>query len=141
MVLVTLIGDSHARIGNRFYYNGPSEECKECRLRNVCFNLEPGSLYEIVQLRDTRHDCILREGPVRVVVVEKVPFGAAVPKKLAMEGSMITFESQKCGHIGCPNYRYCCPANITDGDKRTITDVVENLDCPIGENIVRVKME
>ena len=73
--------------------------------------------------------------------VEKVPFSAAVPKKLAMEGSMITFESQKCGHIGCPNHRFCCPPNIGDGDKRTITDVVENLDCPVGENMVRVKME
>lgn len=141
MVLVTLIGDSHARIGNRFYYMGPTEECKDCRLKNVCFNLEQGSLYEIVQLRDTRHDCALREDQVRVVVVEKVPFSAAVTKKLAIDGSVITFESQDCDNIGCPNHKYCRPANVADGEKRSIVDVVEPLECPKGESLVRVKLE
>ncbi|MBO6084619.1 MAG: UPF0179 family protein [Candidatus Methanomethylophilaceae archaeon] len=141
MVLVTLIGDSHAHIGNRFYYMGPNDECKECRLKNVCLNLETGSLYEIVQLRDTEHECTLRESNVRVVVVEKVAFQAAVPKKLAMDGSMITFESRKCDNLGCPNKRFCDPSNLTDGDKRSITEVLEKLECPKGENLVRVKME
>ena len=141
MVLVTLIGDTQARIGNRVYYMGPNDECRDCRLKNVCFNLDAGSLYEIVQLRDARHDCILREGQVRVVVVEKVPFQAAVPKKQAIDGSMITFEAKDCGQIGCPNRKFCCPANIADGEKRSITQVIENLDCPIGEQMVRVKME
>ena len=141
MVLVTLIGDSHARIGNRFYYMGPTEECRDCRLKNVCFNLDQGALYEIVQLRDTRHECTLREGDVRVVVVEKVPFSVAVPKKLAIDGSVITFEPQSCDNIGCPNWKYCCPANVAEGEKHSITSVVENLDCPRGETLVRVKME
>ena len=142
MVLVTLIGDSHARIGNRFYYLGPTEECKECRLRNVCFNLDPGSLYEIVQMRDTWHDCLLREdGKVRVVVVEKVPFMAAVPKKQAIDGAAITFEPRACDNLGCPNRRYCCPVNAKEGEKRSITKVIENMDCPKGETLVLVKME
>ena len=141
MVLVTLIGDAHAHIGNRFYYLGPNDECRDCRLKNVCFNLDAGSLYEIVQLRDARHDCALREDQVRVVVVEKVPFQAAVPKKQAIDGSMITFESKACGRLDCPNWKFCNPANIADGEKHSITQVVENLDCPIGETLVRVKME
>ena len=136
-----MIGDPHAHIGNRFYYMGPNDECKECRLKNVCFNLEAGSLYEIVQLRDTHHECALREGDVRVVVVEKVPFSAAVPKKQAIDGSMITFEPKDCGNLGCPNRKFCNPPNIAVGEKRSITEVVENLDCPLGEALVRVKME
>lgn len=141
MVLVTLIGEPHAHIGNRFYYMGPNDECKDCRLKNVCFNLDPGAMYEIVQLRDTEHECELREGSVRVVVVEKVPFQAAIPKKLAIDGSMITFEPRDCPQMGCPNRKFCCPINIAEGEKHAITEVIENLDCPIGETLVRVKME
>ncbi|MBP5685825.1 MAG: UPF0179 family protein, partial [Candidatus Methanomethylophilaceae archaeon] len=62
-------------------------------------------------------------------------------KKLAMDGSMITFESRKCDNLGCPNKRFCDPSNLTDGDKRSITEVLEKLECPKGENLVRVKME
>ena len=142
MVLITLIGDSNARIGNRFYYMGPTEECKDCRIRNVCFNLEQGALYEIVQMRDTWHDCQLREGEkVRVVEVEKVDFMASVPKKQAIDGSMITFEPRQCDMLSCSNRRFCCPSNVKEGEKHSITRVVENLDCPLGESLVLVKME
>ncbi len=140
MVLVTLVGDSQARIGNRFYFVGPSTECKECKLRNVCFNLEPGSLYEVTGLRDTRHECVVHESEVRVVEVEKKPFRAAVPKKLAIDGSMITFESRRCDNMGCENRRLCCPWNVRDGDKLSVTDVMEDLDCPNGESLTMVRL-
>ncbi len=140
MVLVTLVGDSQARLGNRFYFVGPSTECKECRLRNVCFNLEPGALYEITGLRDTRHECALHESEVRVVEVEKKAFRAAVPKKSAIDGSMITFEARKCDNIGCENYQLCRPWNVKDGDKLSVTDVQEDLECQKGESLTLVKL-
>ena len=144
MVLVTLIGDAHAHIGNRFYYLGPNDECRDCRLKNVCFNLDAGSLYEIVQLRDARHDCALREDQVRVVVVEKVPFQAAVPKKLAIDGSMITFESKACGRLDCKRWGgHCMFVYLTlDRGDKIITPVFQQnptgvpymgfMDIPIG---------
>ena len=140
MVLITLIGDVQARIGNRFYFMGPMTECKECRLRGVCFNLEPGSLYEVVALRDTKHDCPIHEGLVRVVEVEKKPIPAAVSHKFAIDGSTITFESKRCGNPGCENRVYCVPISIKDGTKLKITDIVGDLECPLGENIVLVKL-
>lgn len=141
MVTVTLIGERHARIGNRFYYMGPTEECRDCRMKNICFNLEQGALYEIVQLRDTIHECSLREDNVRVVVVEKVAFQGAVPKKQAIDGSRITFESRKCDNLGCENRRYCVPPNAKDGEKYAITKVIGDLKCPCGEALVHVKLE
>ena len=93
MGLVTIVGETQARIGNRFYFMGPLTDCKECKLRNVCFNMEHGSLYEVIGLRDTVHDCAIRESKVRVVEVEKKPFRAAIPKKQAM-GSSVTFEAR-----------------------------------------------
>ncbi len=141
MVLVTLVADSEARIGNRFYYNGPSTECKECKLRNVCFNLEAGSLYEVTGLRDTKHECILAEMPVRVVEVEKRAFLAIIPKKLAFEGSKITFEARDCDEIGCENWKFCHPQNTKDGEKYSIINIIETIDCPLGDSLKLVKLE
>lgn len=140
MKLVTIVGESQARIGNRFYFVGPLTECKECKLRNVCFNMEVGALYEIVDLRDTVHDCAIRESKVRVVEVEKKAFRAAVTKKQAM-GSSITFESRNCPNIGCENHQFCCPPNTKDGDRFSIVDDISDIKCPIGEQLRLVKLE
>ncbi|MDR0791509.1 MAG: UPF0179 family protein [Methanomassiliicoccaceae archaeon] len=140
MVLITLIGETQARIGNRFHFVGPLTECKECRLRGVCFNLEPGSLYEVVGLRDTIHECPIHEGSVRVVEVERKPTNAAVPRKQAIDGSTITFECRKCKNLGCENRIYCVPVCVKDGTKLRITNVIGDLECPEGDEVVLVKL-
>ena len=140
MGLVTIVGETQARIGNRFYFVGPLTECKECKLRNVCFNMEAGSLYEVIGIRDTIHDCALRESKVRVVEVEKKPFRAAISKKQAM-GSSVSFEARKCKNIGCENYQFCRPSNAKDGDRFSIVDDVSDIKCPIGEQLRLVKLE
>jgi len=140
-MLLTLIGETQARIGNRFYFMGPLTECKECRLRGVCFNMEPGSLYEIVALRDTVHDCPVHEGSVRVVEVERKPVLAVVPKKFAIDGSTVTFESRRCDNLGCENRIYCIPIGVKNGAKLRITDIVGDIECANGEDIILVKLE
>lgn len=140
MVLITLVGDSQADIGNRFYFMGPLTECKECRLRGICFNLEPSSLYEVVALRDTLHDCPVHEGSVRVVEVERRPIPAAVPAKHAIDGSTVTFESRRCDKLDCANRIYCVPVSIKDGTKLRISDVAGELECPNGEDVVLVML-
>ena len=140
MVLITLIGEAQARIGNRFYYLGSLTECKDCKLKGVCFNLEPGHLYEVKTLRDAMHDCEIHESKVRAVEVIKVPVSVAVPGKKAIDGSTITFETVKCDMIGCENYSYCHPAGIKDGMKMTIADVVGDVNCMINEKMVLVKL-
>lgn len=140
MVMITLIGETEARIGNRFYFIGPQTDCKECRLRSVCFNLEIGRLYEITSLRETHHDCEMHEGGVRVVEVEKKPISVCVPHKLAIDGSMITFESAKCESICCENWFLCHPIGIRNGEKLPIVDVSEDVDCQIKERLTIVKL-
>ncbi|MFA6805530.1 MAG: UPF0179 family protein [Candidatus Methanomethylophilaceae archaeon] len=140
MVLITLVGEPTATPGSRFYYLGPLTDCKECKLRNVCFNLEQGSLYEITKIREQKHECALREEPVSVVEVEKVAVSACLPKKQAIDGSMITYQPPKCGNIGCENYTKCFPTGSEDGRKYSITEVGGNAECPEGEKMVFVKM-
>ena len=140
MVFITLVGEEQAKVGNRFYFMGPQTDCKECRLRGVCFNLEPGRQYEITSLRDTKHDCEVHEGGVRVVEVEKKPTLACVSKKLAIEGSLITFEDSDCARMGCEHWQHCHPVGMKAGDKLTVTDMVGKVDCPEGIDLSLVKL-
>lgn len=141
MVLITLIGEDQARIGNRFYFMGSQTSCRECRLKGVCFNLEQGRMYEITSIRDTKHECELHDGGVRAVEVVKKPILACISKKLAMEGSVITYEESDCGRMGCDNWQYCHPVGIKTGDKVTVSDIVGKTDCQTNNNMVIAKLQ
>jgi len=130
MVLVTLIGERQVKEGNEFVYTGPLSECKDCRLKGVCFNLEEGKRYRISSVRRLHHSCRVHEDGVRVVEVEVVPVDAAVSMKSAVEGSTVTLEFPKCGEIGCEHYRLCHPLGLKDRQKATIIEVKEKVKCP-----------
>ncbi len=136
MAAITLISGSQAKVGHRFYYVGPQLECKECKLKAVCFNLEQGSQYEITALRDQTHECSLNEDMVRVVEVQKVPQRTAVPKKTAIEGSVMTFQEVECGRMDCSNFRICHPASMENGRKYSVIKIEGSVDCLIKENLV-----
>ncbi len=137
MVLLTLIGKEQAKPGARFLYTGPlsEPECKECRLRGVCFNLESGNSYVINELRDAEHPCEIFEGGVRVVEVEKTSTAASVSRKAAIEGSTITFEPIDCDNVACASYRLCQPLALEPGMKLRIEKIEGEIECEKGESL------
>lgn len=136
MALITLLSEPQARTGGEFYFLGPITECKDCRLKGVCFNLEPGSRYRVVEVRSQRHACPECEGEVVAVEVEKVPTPAAIPKKGAMDGVTITYTESKCDRVGCPNYNLCHATGKREGQKYMVTRLGGDLECPVGERMV-----
>ncbi len=141
MALITLLGKSGAVEGKEFFFVGPLTECKDCRLKGVCFNLEPGSKYRVVNTRAQEHECHEYDGDSVVAVeVEKIPTQAAVSKKMAIEGSVITYQESKCENLGCPNYFLCHAVGKKEGMKYSITTVRGDLECPIGEKMVSVDL-
>jgi hypothetical protein len=140
MVLVTLIGERQVKEGNEFVYTGPLSECKDCRLKGVCFNLEEGKRYRISSVRMLHHTCRVHEDGVRVVEVETVPVDAVVSVKSAVEGSTVTLEFPKCGEIGCEHYRLCHPLGLKDRQKATIIEVKKKVNCPQKRPLKRVKL-
>jgi uncharacterized protein (UPF0179 family) len=132
MVLVTVVGELQCRKGLEFVFGGPLAECRDCKVRNVCFHLEEGRIYRVTAARDVHHECKVHEGGVRVVEVEKVPTRTAIEKSAAVEGSLITFEESDCDWIGCENFRVCRPAGASEGMKFRVISVGEVLDCPRG---------
>ena len=141
MVIITLIGEHQAREGVEFVYCGPLTECRECRLKAVCFNLDPGCSYRIKAIREVKHDCRIHEDGVRVVEVDKVPVRCAVGSKFAIEGSTITMGEMKCGNMGCEKYRLCHPTGVTKNSKWRVASVHGDVTCPNNHKMIEVDLE
>ena len=141
MVLVTVVGERQCKKGFEFVFGGPLAECRDCKVRNVCFHLEPNRRYMVTEVRDVHHECKIHEEGVRVVEVEKLPTRTALSSKAAVEGSMITFEETNCQHIGCPNYRLCKPVGASEGMRFRIVSVEDDIDCLKGKSLKAVKLD
>jgi len=141
MVLVTVVGERQCKKGFEFVFGGPLAECRECKVKNVCFHLEPNRLYRVTEVREVHHDCKVHEEGVRVVEVEKLPTKCALQAMAAVEGSMITFEETDCDAIGCPNFRLCGPAGAAEGMRFRIASVKEEIECPRGKHLRAVLLD
>ncbi len=141
MSLITLLGKSQAEVGKEFYFLGPLNDCRDCKLKGVCFNLEPGSRYRVVEVRPQTHACHeFIDDEVTAAVVEKISTPAAIPKKQAIDGSMITYQESKCQYLGCENYWLCHAPGKTEGSKYSVKSVIGDMKCPKGDKMVRVDL-
>jgi len=138
MPLVTLIGEKLAKKENEFTYLGPNNECRNCKLKTVCFNLKPGRKYKITSVRDKRHNCNVHEGTAAVVEVHEMPILTAIDKKLSNE-SKIKIENNGCKSIGCINYELCSVTLQKDKEYKIIK-VYGSIDCPIGHDLQKAEL-
>ena len=138
MPLVTLIGEKLAKKECEFTYLGPNNECRNCKLKTVCFNLKPGRKYKITSVRDKRHNCNVHEGTASVIEVQEMPILIAVDKSLS-QGSEIKFKDNGCRSIGCNNYELCS-VTIQKDKSYTITKIYESIDCPIGHDLQKAEL-
>ncbi len=142
MVLVTVVGETQCKAGFEFVFGGPNAECRECKVKNVCFHLEAGRRYRVTQIREVHHECKLHEGGVRVVEVERVPTRVAVPARSAMEGATLTYEESRCAWIGCANYRLCHAQGASEGMKLRILSIEEaDVECPRAQKLKAVVLD
>lgn len=139
MALVTLIGELLAKEGEEFVYRGPNNECRNCRLKTVCFNLQQGRQYKITKVRDKQHNCNLHEGNVVVVEVSILPIVASIDKKLS-EGDETKVNRKECKNIGC-NYFDLCENSAVQNDKTyTVKKTYEKIECPEGHELYKVEL-
>ena len=131
MALVTLIGEKLAINDSEFTYIGSQSECRNCKLKTVCFNLKPGRQYKITNVRDKRHNCSVHEGNVVVVEVSELPLITSIDKKLA-EGTKTEIKKIDCIHIGCEQYELCINNALQNGKQYTIKKIHEKIKCPAG---------
>jgi len=141
MVMLTVIGKKQAKEGMEFTFMGPISNCKECKVRNICFHLEKGAKYKVVSLRNVVHECPMHEDGVMVVQVEEVQRCAVIPRKIAIEGSTISYEVPKCTHRGCEHHSACFLSGLEPGQKKKVVKAMDKVVCIIGQNRVRVMLE
>jgi len=141
MVLVTVVGEQQCRKGFEFVFGGPIADCRECKVKNVCFHLEQNRWYKVTDIRDVHHECKMHEGGVRVVEVERMPTRAALPARSALEGATITFEESNCNRPGCPRFRLCRPLGASEGMRFRIVSIEDEIECPKGEKLRIVSLD
>ncbi len=141
MVTVTLVGETQAKEGQMFVFVGPLTECRDCRLKTVCFNLQEGRTYIIKSVRTIHHDCKVHEGGVRVVEVEKAPIRTTIPARAALEGTTYAWQGKECQNLGCSRYILCTPKGMKAAEKYRVVKVVGYVDCPDGEVLKEVVLD
>lgn len=142
MAKISLIGLDLAKEGLEFTFVSPLVGCAECRIKNVCFNLEPGKTYKVTKVRDKVNPCFVFNGDkVATVEVEEVGdyINMQYGKKL-QEGSSVSLKSIGCDHITCPNIEKCNLIHIRDGTRAVIKNVEGKIDCPKGYNMRKVSV-
>jgi len=141
MTLMTLVPETLAKIGYEFYMVGPLPECKSCRLRSVCFQLEQGKVYKVTKVRENKHPCKIHGRDVCIVEVEPSSFKTSVHEKRAVEGSMLEYVQVVCASPGCEHYHTCKPMFAKEGRKYKIKKVGKKLECLEGHDLKEVELE
>ena len=140
MVLLTVVGEGLAHPGYTFVYLGPLAECKECKVKNVCFGLVRGKRYRVVGPRKVKHACKVHDGNVQVVEVEDVAFEVCIPEKGLVEGSAVTMAQMDCKRVACASHRLCVPLGIDQGTRVKILELSDRVECAAGESRRRAKV-
>lgn len=136
---LTLVPEGLAQEGYTFRFMGDPKafECEGCPVRNVCFRLEAGRSYKVVEVRDVAHICELHDGGrVRVCRVEEVDIQLSVPAK-DLRGTATHWSPPACRMPECPSYGFCHPVGPEVGGKMEIVRVGNPLDCPAGFDLRR----
>jgi uncharacterized protein (UPF0179 family) len=138
MPLVTLIGEKLAIKDSEFIYIGPNNECRNCKLKTVCFNLKTGRKYKITNVRDKKHNCNIHEGTTIVIEVQEEPIIISTEEKIK-EGAATKIKVTNCRSIGCPHFNIC-NKTINKEKKYKIKKIIEKIDCPLGHSLQKIEI-
>lgn len=130
-----------ARVGEKFVFTGPAEECHNCRLFSTCTGnpqLEIGRIYEILKVRTIKHNCLISEDGVIAVEVTEAPITLMIQAKYAIEGLVITFQPISVEPQLVDLFK---PEGLKPGDKIRIIKVWNEKQSHNNETFVKVTIE
>ena len=139
MPQVTLIGSLQAKKGYEFIFYGPLQECKNCKLTHICYNLKPYNTYQIQKVRNKKHNCSIHEGSAVVVEVIRKPIITAIDKKYS-KGSKTTINKIQCEEKLCPYHKFCTTPAVKPDVKYKINKILEEINCPKNKSIQKVEI-
>lgn len=129
-----------ARIGYKFSHQGGTQTCKKCQYLQVCIQqLEVGSTYEILEVRNKEHPCLIDNGIMIVCEVKKINDTISIKTQKYIENLISTREPIECNEVLCENYDYCVSIKYNRVSKIKIIKKMEDIQCPLGYNLVLVE--
>lgn len=138
----TLVPKSVAKVGYQFTHLGGVETCKKCQFLPVCVNsLNVNSSYEIVEIREKEHPCLLEEQPMVVCEVKEINDMISVKDQKYLDNVIVTREPIECLEILCDNHEYCVLSKYEKLSKIKIQKVIRKLHCPLNYNLVLVEVK
>lgn len=148
MTVMTFVGKSFAKKGFKFYFEDKHESCPStCPYYSTCqTNLQPHTLYEVVEVKPKQFNCpqnFHTEEMVLVQLEEPVLYVSMYTKDI-YEGSLTDFSPVGCDIEDCPFIDKCAPQSIVikTGEKIKILKVEQKIkDCPRGLNLSVIEAE
>ena len=124
---ITVAGERFAKPGEEFFFVGEMPECRKCRFRGTCLNLEPGRKYRIESVREGHlMECALHDGGVLAVHVTPAPIKALVDPKKAVAGSTVVYEPVAAS-VSEEDEKYLAPEGLVKGDRCRIVDIGDTI--------------
>ncbi|MHA1371172.1 MAG: UPF0179 family protein [Promethearchaeota archaeon] len=113
--VVTLVLKSVAKKGYDFYHENEYDDCKSCKLYQICMkNLQKHRTYKVVDVRNSVvHKCpndYFKEDLV-VVRVKECPIEVAFPIRKVFENIQIKYHPIPCPEKSCKYFENCNPPN------------------------------
>ncbi len=140
-MIITLVPDYLNKEGSIFQFVSPLKECSVCNLRNVCYNLNVNSYYEVTKTRGKEHKCFVHPGDkVFTVEVTEKKRTIMLPRKIAKEGAIVTYKHTKCDNFDCELADRCILNMIKDESKIKVQRIGE-AKCPDGYDLVEADFE
>ncbi|MCG2863362.1 MAG: UPF0179 family protein [Vulcanisaeta sp.] len=138
--IMTLISKEQAVVGRTFRLYSIPNECRECRLFNICVSrLKLGRVYRIVEVRHVGlpqpNKCLLTGEDMVPVIVEEQPIIAPIPVNLFIEGVTITYTKPR---VICDELRMYVPNDqvLREGVKIKLLKELGRVRCKDGNYVI-----
>ncbi|WP_069806798.1 UPF0179 family protein [Vulcanisaeta thermophila] len=117
--VLTLIGKGQAVVGKTFRLLSIPEECRRCRLYNICMaRVKPGRVYRIVSVRYVNlpqtYKCLLTGEDMVPIVAEEQPIVVPIPTRSFIEGVVMTYVKPR---VNCNELRAYLNQAINEGTR------------------------
>ncbi|MCE7741647.1 MAG: hypothetical protein GOP50_04250 [Candidatus Heimdallarchaeota archaeon] len=141
-MVISLVPKGVAQKGYQFTHLGSTQTCQKCNLLSVCVNsLETGSTYEVIQVREKEHPCLIDNSMMVVCELKQKNDKISVRQQKYLDNVVVTRETIDCVEILCENYDYCVSEKYSKTTKIKILKNLGKINCPLNYQLVLVEGE
>ena len=141
-MVISLMPKSVAKTGYQFTHLGGVNTCKSCQFLPVCVDsLEVNSSYEVTEVREKEHPCLIDNQPMVVCDVKEINDIITVHDQKFLDNVIISRNPVDCLERLCKNHEYCVSPKYEKTSKAKILKVIGKVTCPLNYSLVLVEVK